>query len=528
MRSSAWRHLSGPVAIGSMAAAVVTAVLWRGSWGKGLYLYRDFVAVPEPARPDSLLPDTYAALRAWPLDGVMWAMSSVIPTGVQQLLMLLAIPLIAGSGVAAVLRAQGRAAAVVGAVLAAWNPYVAERLLLGQPPTLLAYAVAPWIVVVARSTLAPRARWPLLVIAALPAAVTPWGGLIALGTAVLATLTREDRSWRSVAASGLVGVGWCLPWLVPSVLATGRSSADPDGARAFALADDTGLGTLWSALTGGGVWSSTARLASREDVLSMAASGVLLVAALAGALTLQGRKRWGAVGLLLGPALVTVMLSGPLVEVAAGAQGLPGVALLRDQHRALGLAALAQAVLVGHLLGRMRISGSGGAGVSVSAATAALALTVSAAPDLPGHLTRAYRPVTFPSAWASVVATINSSSDVPTTMVSLPWQPLRLTDWAGDRPFLDPTPRALRPQVLTSSELRVDRDGVTVVVDDHPVVEGQDWSRGELSSHALAAHGVTHVVTWLRTPGAQPKVGSGWRLVDRTDDWVVWDVSGAR
>jgi hypothetical protein len=82
--------------------------------------------------------------------------------------------------------------------------------------------------------------------------------------------------------------------------------------------------------------------------------------------------------------------------------------------------------------------------------------------------------------------------------------------------------------VLTSSELRVDRDGVTVVVDDHPVVEGQDWSRGELSSHALAAHGVTHVVTWLRTPGAQPKVGSGWRLVDRTDDWVVWDVSGAR
>ncbi|MBK8727977.1 MAG: hypothetical protein IPM00_00625 [Tetrasphaera sp.] len=112
------------------------------------------------------------------------------------------------------------------------------------------------------------------------------------------------------------------------------------------------------------------------------------------------------------------MLSGPLVEVAAGAQGLPGVALLRDQHRALGLAALAQAVLVGHLLGRMRASGSGGAGVSVSAATAALALTVSAAPDLPGHLTRAYRPVTFPSAWASVVAPISSSSDVPTTMVS--------------------------------------------------------------------------------------------------------------
>lgn len=527
MRSSAWRHLSGPVAIGSMAAAVVTAVLWRGSWGKGLYLYRDFVAVPEPARPDSLLPDTYAALRAWPLDGVMWAMSSVIPAGVQQLLMLLAIPLIAGSGVAAVLRAQGRAAAVVGAVLAAWNPYVAERLLLGQPPTLLAYAAAPWIVVAVRSSFSLGYRLPLVVLAALPAAVTPWGGLVALGTAVLSTLSRPDRTWRSVTSTGLVGIAWCLPWLVPSVLATGAATPDRDGAQAFALADDTGLGTLGSALTGGGVWSSTARLASREDVLTLASSGVLLVAALAGVWCLSGRHRWFAIGLLLGPAVVATLLSGPLIGVVAAAQSWPGVAVLRDQHRVLGIATLVQAVLVGLLVGRVRALDRSSVGLGVAGAVAAVGLAASAAPDLPGQLSRVYQPVTYPGGWSDVVSATEDRTG-RATVLSMPWQPLRLTGWAGPRPFLDPTQRAVGVEVLSSSELRVDRDGTTIIVDDHPVAEAEAWSRGELSAAALRAHGVTHVLSWLRTPGVQPIVGDGWREIARTDDWVVWDVREVR
>ena len=529
MRSSAWRHLSGPVAIGSMAAAVVTAVLWRGSWGKGLYLYRDFVAVPEPARPDSLLPDTYAALRAWPLDGVMWAMSSVIPTGVQQLLMLLAIPLIAGSGIAAVLRAQGRAAAVVGAVLAAWNPYVAERLLLGQPPTLLAYAVAPWIVVVARSTLAPRARWPLLVIAALPAAVTPWGGLIALGTAVLATLTREDRSWRAVAASGLVGVGWCLPWLLPSLVAASGGHADPDGGAAFALRDDTGLGTWWSALTGGGIWSESAALASRRDLTSSLASALVLALACAGALTLRGRRRLLALTALVLPASLAALLSGPLVGVVTALQAVPGLALVRDQHRLLGLAVLAQAGLAGLAVGRTKRSAPFGRPTAAAVAVAVTAALVGMQPDLTGRLAQAYRPITYPAGWQEVVGAVEQagSHGRRPVVLSMPWQPLRRTVWAGESSFLDPSPRGLPATVVTSSALRVTRDGRLRVVDDHPVPHEQAWSEGRLSAQALRSQGVTLVLAWVTSPGTQPVVRPGWRELARTPDWVLWDVTRA-
>ena len=410
MRSTPWRHLAGPTALGTLAAIGVAVILWRRSLGSGVYLFRDFVTVPEPARPASLLPDTYAALRAWPLDGVMWALSHVLPTGVQQLLMLLAVPVLSGSGVAALLRTQGRAAAVAGSVLAGWNPYVAERLLLGQPPTLLAYAAAPWIVVVARSDRPMVRRLLVVVLVALPAALTPWGGLVALGTAVLATLTRADRSWRSVAVTATVGIGWCLPWLLPALAATDASHPDPDGARAFALGDDTGLGLLWSALTGGGVWSETARPASRADALSVAASAVLLLAALAGAACLRGRRRWIGAGLLVGPAVVAAALSGPLVRLAAGVQEVPGVALLRDQHRLLGLAALAQAVLVAVLLGRLRTIRAATVGVTAAALVAAVALTMSAVPDLPRQLARSYRPVTFPTDWADIVAAVESTS----------------------------------------------------------------------------------------------------------------------
>ena len=528
MRSTPWRHLAGPTALGTLAAIGVAVILWRRSLGSGVYLFRDFVTVPEPARPASLLPDTYAALRAWPLDGVMWALSHVLPTGVQQLLMLLAVPVLSGSGVAALLRTQGRAAAVAGSVLAGWNPYVAERLLLGQPPTLLAYAAAPWIVVVARSDRPMVRRLLVVVLVALPAALTPWGGLVALGTAVLATLTRADRSWRSVAVTATVGIGWCLPWLLPALAATDASHPDPDGARAFALGDDTGLGLLWSALTGGGVWSETARPASRADALSVAASAVLLLAALAGAACLRGRRRWIGAGLLVGPAVVAAALSGPLVRLAAGVQEVPGVALLRDQHRLLGLAALAQAVLVAVLLGRLRTIRAATVGVTAAALVAAVALTMSAVPDLPRQLARSYRPVTFPTDWADIVAAVESTSTGGATVVSMPWQPLRLTAWAGKRPFLDPTDRALRAELLASSELRVERDGVTVVVDDHPVSHAPAWSRGELTPAALRSRGITHVLAWLRTPGAQPQVGAGWRLVASTQEWTVWDVRDAR
>jgi hypothetical protein len=81
--------------------------------------------------------------------------------------------------------------------------------------------------------------------------------------------------------------------------------------------------------------------------------------------------------------------------------------------------------------------------------------------------------------------------------------------------------------VVTSSALRVTRDGRLRVVDDHPVPHEQAWSEGRLSAQALRSQGVTLVLAWVTSPGTQPVVRPGWRELARTPDWVLWDVTRA-
>src|SRR5699024_9008855 len=78
-----------------------------------------------------------------------------------------------------------------------------------------------------------------------------------------------------------LGVAWCLPWLVPAAL-VGGVAADADGAAAFALADDSGLGAWLSALMGGGVWATGAQPPSRQDPVSVTASLALVTVAVGG------------------------------------------------------------------------------------------------------------------------------------------------------------------------------------------------------------------------------------------------------
>lgn len=498
-------------------------VLWGRSAGAGVYLYRDFVTVPEPAAPRTLVPETAAALRAWPLDAVMWAASTVLPAGVVQYLLLVGVVLLAGVGAGVLVSPWGRAAAVTAAVLATWNPHVAERLLLGQAPTLLAYAAAPWIVVAARSRRRPRVRLPLVALAIAPAALTPWGGLVALVTAVAGSWSRH-RFRRETVTAAAIGVLWCLPWAVPALLAEHRS-ADPDGAAAFALRDDTGRGLWWSALTGGGVWAEPAALASREEVIPFTAAILLLALAVAGALTVCARwgPRWLALALLVGPATVATWASTQGLDLVTWLQGIPGAALFRDQHRVLGLAVLTQAVLIAALVGRLRrVLGPG----TVLIAATIGALVVTASPDLASRLARDYRPVVFPEEWAQVLGPVAADPDA--VVLSLPWQPLRRTPWAGPTSFLDPTTRAVRGRVLVSSELRVPRGDRLHVVDEAPVAEEADWSAGRVSAESLAAHEVTHVLLWRGTPGARPTPGPTWVELVRTPQWVLWEVSGGR
>lgn len=538
-RPRAARALRAPLLTSVVSAVVATLVVLWGVRGTGHRLVRDFVAVPDPAAPLGLLPTTASQLRAWPLDAVTWAVSAVVPAAVQQVALLTVCLLAAGAGAGLLVARAGAPAAAAAAWLAVWNPYVTERLLLGHAPTLLGYAALPWIVLVGRSRLPTARRLALLVVVAAPAALTPWGGVVAFVAAVLTELSRPDRRVVRVGLVAGLGVGWCLPWLVPVVL-VGGVAADPDGPAAFALSDDSGLGTWLSALMGGGVWATGAQPLSRGDPVAVTASLSLLAIAAGGIAVVAGRRagarRSGAqspratlvvsavaTALLLGPAILAWWASGPGLDLMATLQQVPGMALFRDQHRMLAVAVLAQAVLVAVVVGWLgRRAGRLGAALG---GALVVALAVASVPDLPAALHTAYRPVTYPTEWAAVVDVVEEGADPP-TVLSLPWQPLRRPEWAGDPAFLDPLPRAVHGDVLVSTALSVRRGDALIVVDDAPM--GEDWASGEVSAESLRRHGVTHVVEWLGTPGALARGHDGWRLVHAGPDFRVWNVTVAR
>ena len=538
---------SRDLALAALVALVVTSVVCGRSLGRGLYLYRDFVTVPQPVWSPSTWGDGQAP-RAVPLDAVMTALSGVVSTGVQQQAMLTGSVFLAGLGTAVLLRRWGLAAMVTGSVLAMWNPFVAERLLMGQPPTLLAYSMTPWLVAVVLSRLAGAKALLVLAVVVLPAALTPWGGLVA-GAVVLggSFLLPHRRRAGWLVGCALVIAAWCLPWVVPA-LAQGSSGADPDGARAFAVAADSPLGVLGSALTLGGIWAPGAQLASRDAGASVVASCLILAAAAVGFVALlRARSRPALIlGLawLVPPVVAWLFSTSPGLGLFADLQGVPGAAIGRDTHRWLGLSALAVAVLVGAGVGQVgrrlqprgtptstgpvaatAASTRGGASarlVSGAATVVMVSLAVLSAPDLPKALHAAYRPIVMPADWdATVRAAAEAAGDG--SVAVLPWQPFRSVSWAGDRPFLDPMSRALPGRVLTAHELTVVRDGQPITVDDDPR-EYAEWRAGRLDAADLRARGVTAVVIWKGTAGLVPPLPTGLRLVQDSANFAVWGV----
>jgi hypothetical protein len=118
--------------------------------GPGYVLSYDMVWVPDLAlRPDFLglgsgLP------RAVPSDAVVAVLDELVPGMALQKLMLLSALMLGGLGATRLID-RGSLTAQLGALtLYQWNPFVAERLLIGHWPLLLTYAALPWIVAEAR------------------------------------------------------------------------------------------------------------------------------------------------------------------------------------------------------------------------------------------------------------------------------------------------------------------------------------------------------------------------------------------
>ncbi|HUH70572.1 MAG TPA: hypothetical protein VLZ05_17950 [Mycobacterium sp.] len=292
------------------------------------------------------------------------------------------------------------------------------------------------------------------------AGLTPTGLLLAATVALVCVAAPGAGRPRWLCAAATLGAALvaALPWLTASAmgsLLTSHTAANALGVTAFAPRAEPGLGTLASLAGLGGIWNGEAVPSSRTTLFALSSAVVLLGVVVVG---LPGVARRPAVVPLLALALVSVLVpaalaTGPGLHVLrAVVDAVPGFGVLRDGQKWVALAVpgytLAGADAVVTLRKWLR--------PAVSALVCCLAL-ILALPDLAWGVWGKVSPVHYPPGWAAVAAAINAN---PRAVAVLPAGTMRRFSWSGAAPVLDPLPRWVRADVLTTGDLAI--SGVVV------------------------------------------------------------------
>jgi len=214
------------------------------------------------------------------------------------------------------------------------------------------------------------------------------------------------------------------------------------------------------------------------------------------------------------------MATGPgMAVLRAGVDTVPGLAVLRDAQKWVACAmpayalAGAAAVLV---LGRW-----------VRPALAALvccAALLAVLPDLAWGVGGQLRPVRYPPGWAAMAEQINAD---PQAVAVLPVGTMRKFGWSGPAPVLDPLPRWVRADVLTTGDLLI--AGKTVAGEGGRAREVQRLLESGADPAELVRAGVGWLVVQRGTPGA---MGEAQRTLQRLSpayddaDMAVYRVGG--
>ena len=181
MRTKALARLAPPVTGLALGALALGPGL-----GRGFLLSYDMVFVPHPPLTAAALGLAGGPPRPVPSDAVVAVFSHVLPSDIVQKLILLLVFTLACWGGAALLADLPWAARLAAGVFYSWNPYVAERLILGQWALLLGYAGLPWVLRALAAGLDDWRRVARLCLALVPAAV---GGFAAMSVSALVAVS---------------------------------------------------------------------------------------------------------------------------------------------------------------------------------------------------------------------------------------------------------------------------------------------------------------------------------------------------
>jgi len=484
-----------------------------------------------PREPFSAALPGLAPPRAVPSDLVVAVASRVLPADVVQKVLLLAVFVLACAGAAALLDREPWPARLAAGVFYAWNPYVGERLIIGQWALLLGYAGLPWVL---RAVLAPglasRRGAVRLVLALLPAVI---GGYTAMAiTALVAVpatvLSRGDdpprpprrgmsRSARRAAVVLAALAAGSLPWLIPSLLHP--VYVDPASVAAFAARADTPFGSVGSLLMLGGGWNAETVPKAYGGPWSALWLAVVLVALAGYLLIARPRRRWPGLGLAAAAGLVIACLglTGPGQDLLrALIAAWPGFAVLRDAQQFAAPLAVAEATGFGLVVaaamnpvpfgkkpaapGRMVRADAAGAVLAGLALLAPVVLLPGLAWGAAGRL----RPAAYPASWLAAARSLDADSARGSVLL-LPWATYRAPPWNHGEVVLDPWTRLLSRSLIWNDGTQV---GDVALAPDDPrarALDGILGRRGPLTA-ALHAAGVRFVLD--DADGPDPGIGA--------------------
>jgi hypothetical protein len=496
----------------------------------GYLLLRDAVSTPRSYLSDTALGLT-SPPRATPQDFAVALASHVIDGGVVVKALLVLGLWLAGWGaarlVATALPCAGAPGQFVAITLAIWNPYVAERLLQGHWSLLVGYGCLPWVATVMLRLRSSGGEWPCLfglIFWIALAGLTPTGLMLAatVGLVCVATPGTGWPRWLCAAETLGAAVMAALPWLTASALGPSLSTQNAPGVSAFAPRAEPGLGTLASLASLGGIWNGEAVPASRATLFALSSALVLLGVVVAGLPAVVRRRAvlpllaLAAVAVLVPAALVT----GPGLHVLrAVIDAAPGLGVLRDGQKWVALAVpgytLAGAGAVVTLRRWLR--------PALTALACVLAL-VLALPDLAWGVGGKVAPVRYPPGWAAVAAAVNAD---PRTVAVLPAGTMRRFSWTGPAPVLDPLPRWVRADVLTTGDLVI--SGVVIPGEGDRARAVQELLLTGPDPSGLAQAGVGWLVVESDSAGdmgAAARSLDALRPVFRDDELALYRVGG--
>jgi hypothetical protein len=485
-------------------SALVAVVVLGPALGRGVVLAYDLAWSPDPRLTPFTLGTSTPAPRAVPSDAVGVVLGWLVGAGPAQALVLWGTLVLAGVGCARLAGflapGLGAAAASVAASAAIWNPFVLERLVVGQWTVLLGYAAVPHLVV---SSLRVRSGRAPVWAPAVGLAACGLGGANTLVIGALAAggvLVAPRPQWRALGLAAAASLGASAVWALPAVTSGVVSSTL--GVAAFAARADTPLGVLGSLVSGGAFWNPASHPASRDVlVVALAALVVSLVTVAAAARAARHERALAVlVPAVAGLALSWLSALDPFGLWTALVVNVPGGGVLRDAQKLLApwvvVAAAGAGVLVRDLLGRR----AAGPALAVLVAALPVALLPSLAWGVGGRVVA----VAVPSDLRSVATTL---SDAPPGSVGLlPWSQYRRYGWNGARVSLTLVPRMVDQRVVFDDGLPL-AGGAVPGEDPVGRAVGARIAQGTPPVQALADAGVRWVLVEKDTGLPDPLAG---------------------